>query len=92
MRTKGLNNAKFIVKVEGNKKTKKIRTIEVFDNRTQRFWTDEQISERGIEEFLNVEDLKETLNWNQNGDSSRYQFKWGQSAKEVSEGLAYVFD
>lgn len=92
MRTKTLNNAKLIVKVEGNKLTKAIKTISVFDNRTQKFWTNESIQERGIKNFLNMQDMKETLNWNLNGDSLKYQFKWGQSGKEKSEGLAYVFD
>lgn len=92
MRTKILNNAKLIVRVEGNKFTKAIKTLSVFDNRTQKFWTNEDIKERGIKNFLNMEDMKETLNWNLNGDSSKYQFKWGQSGKERSEGLAYVFD
>lgn len=92
MRTKTLNNAKLIVRVEGNKLTKVIKTLSVFDNRIQKFWTDEHIQERGINDFLNIEDLKETLNWNLNGDSSKFQFKWVQSGKEKSEGLAYVFD
>jgi hypothetical protein len=26
-----------------------------------------------------------------NGDGSKYQFKWGQSGKSFSEGVAYVF-
>ncbi len=91
MRRKSIGSAKLIIKVEGNKQTKEIRTISVFDNRTQKFWTDEQIHKRGIERFLNMEDMKETLNWNLNGDDSKYQFKWGQSGKETTEGCAYVF-
>lgn len=91
MRTKSLKNAKLAVKVSSNKQTKKIATILVFDNRTKQFWTDEQIQERGISNFLNVDDMKETLNWNLNGDSSKYQFKWGQSSKESTEGTAYIF-
>ena len=81
MRTKTLNNAKLVVRVEGNKHSKKIITRDVFDNRTQTYWSDERIKERGITHFLNMEDMRETLNWNLNGDSSKYQFKWGQSRK-----------
>ena len=43
--------------------------------RIQDYWTEKQIQERGIVSFLNLDDLKETLNWNLNGDSKRYQFK-----------------
>ena len=91
MRTKTLNNAKLIITVESDKETRKIKTVSVFDNRTQEFWTKERIKERGIIWFLNMEDLKETLNWNLNGDSGKFQFKWGQSSKQKSEGKAYIF-
>lgn len=92
MRTKTLNNAKLIVIVESDRKMRKIKTVSVFDNRTQEYWTKEKIEERGIERFLNMEDMKETLNWNLNGDSKKYQFKWGQSTKTTSEGKAYIYD
>lgn len=92
MRTKTLNNAKLVVRVEGNKHSKEIITRDVFDNRTQTYWSDERIKERGITHFLNMDDMKETLNWNLNGDSSKYQFKWGQSSKDTTEGVAYVFE
>ena len=74
MRTKTLNNAKLIITVESDKETRKIKTVSVFDNRTQEFWTEERIKERGITWFLNIEDLKETLNWNLNGDGGKFQF------------------
>ncbi len=91
MRRKILTNSKLIVKVIGNKTTKKIKTISVYDNRKKEYCSKEYIKERGIEWFLNIEDLKETLNWNLNGDSSKYQFKWGQRDKNFVEGVAYVF-
>lgn len=91
MRRKSLSNAKLVVTVEGNKASGKIKTVSVFDNRTQDYWTENKIHERGIEWFLSVDHMKEALNWNLNGDSSKYQFKWGQSVKGVSEGRAYVF-
>ena len=92
MKTKTLNNAKLVIRVESNKRTKEIVTRDVFDNRTQSYWTDASICERGIEKFLNIEDMKETLNWNLNGDSSKFQFKWGQGTKDCTEGVAYIFD
>lgn len=92
MRTKTLNNAKLVIKIESNRQTCEIRTVSVFDNRIQAYWSKEQIRERGIAHFLHTDDMKETLNWNLNGDSKKYQFRWGQSAKEFSEGVAYVFD
>ena len=92
MRTKSLNNAKLIIRVIGNKHTKEIITENVFDNREQKYWTDERIQERGIRKFLNMEDMKETLNWNLNGDSSKYQFKWVYTVRDKSEGIAYIFD
>lgn len=92
MRTKILNSAKLVVKVESDRTTNRIFTVSVFDNRTESYWTKEQIHERGIEWFLSKEDMKETLNWNLNGDSGKYQFKWGMSCKTKSDGTAYIFD
>ena len=103
MRKKILHKAKLIVKVESIKPSSdklllsvnprlKIKTISVFDNRTNTFWSEDRINKRGIKYFLDIFDLKETLNWNLNGDSSKYQFKWLQSGKEITEGVAYIFD
>lgn len=92
MRTKTLSNAKLIVTVESNKVTREIKTISVYDNRTKEYWSNERIQERGITDFLDLADLKETLNWNTNGDSEKYQFGWGQTGKGKSEGRAYIFD
>lgn len=92
MRTKTLRKAKLIIKITSNKIIHEIVTESVYDNRTQTFWSEERIQERGIQNFLNMDDVKETLNWNLNGDDSKYQFKWGQSGKGISEGYAYIFD
>ena len=89
---RNLSKAKLIVSVESNKLTHKIMTVSVFDNRTQQYWSNEQIQERGIVWFLSLDDMKETLNWNVNGDSKKYWFKWGQSDKNTSQGIAYVFN
>lgn len=91
MRTKTINQAKLIIKIESDKIKNTIKTISVFDNRTNEFLPNEYIKERGIECFLNMDDVKETLNWNLNGDSSKYKFKWGQTVNGISEGVAYIF-
>ena len=89
---KRLSNAKFIVRVESDKNTKQIKTVSVLDNRTNEHKNEKFIQDRGISWFLNLDDLKETLNWNLNGDSSKYVFKWGQSSKTNSDGIVYIFD
>jgi hypothetical protein len=91
MRRKILHKAKLVITVESDRCSGRINTISVFDNRTADYWSDEQIKERGISQFLSVSDMKETLNWNLNGNGSLYQFKWGQSSKNFSAGVAYVF-
>lgn len=58
----------------GDKSRGNIQTEFVYDNRTKRLWTREQIIERGIVSFNNESDMKETLNWNLNGDSEKYQY------------------
>ena len=91
MRKSIIQNAKLIVTVESVDK-KKINTISVFDNRTQKYWMEDQIKERGITYFLNIDDMKETLNWNLNGNELKYDFKWGQTVKGKSTGIAYICD
>lgn len=91
MRKNTIQNAKIIVTVESVDK-KKINTISIFDNRTKKYWSEDQIKERGITYFLNIDDMKETLNWNLNGDESKYGFKWGQTVKGKSIGIACICD
>lgn len=79
--------AKYIIKVQEVDHT--FVAKEVFDNKSQFYRNKEFIKERGIDWFLDLSDLKETLNWNLNGDSSKYQFVWDENQKT---GKAYVFD
>lgn len=83
--------AKLVVTVLSNRKTKQIKTISVYDNRTGRDWTDAQITKRGIWTFNDTADLKATLNWNLNGDPGRYCLQWGQYGKTDTVGYAYIF-
>ncbi len=86
------NISKLIVTVESHKGSKEIKTVSVFDNRTNSCWTFDQIKERGIKAFSDLSDLKETLNWNLDGDSSKFRFKWGQSGKDSTTGYAYIVE
>ena len=90
MRRKMLHHAKLVITVEGTKRGK-ITTLSVYDNRTQAYWTQDRIRERGITWFLDLADMKETLNWNLNGNAQKFQFKWVQSGKTTSQGISYVF-
>ena len=92
MRKSAIANAKLVVTVRSEKSDSAIQTVSVFDNRTHRYWSEEEIHERGIERFLDVQDMKETLNWNLNGDEKKYQFMWGKTAGGISEGRAYISD
>lgn len=89
MKTNGL---KLRVYVSSDKKTHRIETVSVFDERIGEYWPEERIAERGISRFLDLADMKETLNWNLNGDESKYKFRFGMSNKTRSEGIAYIFD
>lgn len=84
--------AKLIVTVTSNRGTDRIQTAAVHDTRTDRDWTPEQIKARGITDFLNLADLRESLNWNLNGDARKYRFSWGPTGRTGSTGAAYVFD
>ena len=79
---------KLAVKVESPKGTKELTTISVYDTRTKKQWTEEQIKERGITWFMDMDDMKETLNWNLNGDSKKYKFQW----EYTTVGTAYIYD
>lgn len=92
MRKKTLHNATLIVTVKSDKKTRKITTVSVYDNVKQEFWPDTKIKERGILAFCDVNDVKETLNWNCNTDSQKYQFTWTENLPDIVIGKAYLFD
>lgn len=93
---RALNKLKLIVEVtsinHSNINRTKIKTISVFDIREQKYWTKEQITKRGIENFLSLPDMKETLNWNLNGDSSLYYFKRIKTSGTAFKGKAFIFD
>ena len=91
MRRGATAGAKLVVTVLSNRKTRQLRTISIHDNRTDRNWTEGQITERGIWKFTDTADLKTTLNWNLNGDPDRYCLQWGQSGRTDTVGYAYIF-
>ncbi len=93
MKKKIYAKAKLIVKVISDKIAKTIMIEGVEDNRISRAWTAKQIHERGIDQtYKDLDELKETLNWNLAGDSSKYRFMWGQSGRITSTGAAYIFE
>lgn len=64
-----------------------LHTENVYDTRTKELWSKEHIHERGIELFINKEDLKESLNWNTNGDGDKYE--WHGVGKDYLVALVY---
>ena len=92
MRKKSVGNAKFLVEIFSPKNSKFCETRSILDLRADVHWSPEQILERGVKSFNDLPDLKDTLNWNLNGDSAKYQFQWGQSGKYGTTGYADIFD
>ena len=91
MKRENLDKAKIIITVESVKGENIIRALTLYDNRIQKY-RNNYLSERNAEYFLDMEDMKQTLNWNFNGDDSKYYFKWGQTVNGYSTGVAYIFD
>ena len=83
-----IKNFTYKVTVESDKATRQLRTlsIEYKDGNG----CNKLIESRGVGSFNDVNDMKDTLNWNLNGDSSKFQFQWGQSDKQTQLGYAYV--
>lgn len=92
MANRNSEKAKLIFTVISDKKTHSIRTQSVFDNRTQEEWTDEHINSRGVRDFSDTADMKETINWCVYGDADKYRLKWGQSGNTNTTWYAYIFD
>lgn len=92
MRKKSAKNAKFLVEIFSPKNSKTCETRSILDLRINSYWEPEEILERGVKDFNDLQDLKATLNWNLDGDSSKYQFCWGQSGRNGTIGYAYIFD
>lgn len=90
---KNTKDLKFIVTVESSKNSSFIKTIGIKDTRTNKELKDDYINKRGITNFSDLKDLKETLNWNLNGCSMKYTFRWcGTTKNGNSIGTAYVFN
>lgn len=63
-----------------------------FDNRTGKWWSKEEMVNRGLTWFLDLQNLKESLNWNLNGDDQKYQFVPEMTSKKALYGTAYIYD
>lgn len=107
MRKNTLDKAKYIVSVISNKATHNIKIESIYGKKADRYLSHDEIVEHGLRDYTYsdshykdgqvvyrtaLDDLKEDLNWMLNGDSSKYQFGWGQSGKDTLVGIAYVFD
>lgn len=90
MRKSTYNGAKLVVTAVIDKTTGKIRTESVFDRRNDEYWTPEHIGSRGIWDFSDLHDFEDTLNWNLNGDGSKFGRRFGQSGKDTSVVYGYV--
>ena len=84
--------AKYAITLQSDKHAHALTTQSVTDQRSCENWTQEQIQQRGIVNFADLKDMAETLNWNLNGDASKFVYKFGQSGKDTSAVYAYVFD
>lgn len=107
MRKNMIDKAKYIVEVISDKATHDIKIKSVFDKKSDRYLTHDEVVESGLRDYTYSDNyykdsqvvyrtaldyLKEDLNWMLNGDSDKYMFSWGQSGINTSEGTAYVFD
>lgn len=70
-------------------KEKRLNTISVLDVRTGFLWSKNQIIERGIAYFLNIKDLKETLNWNTNSNESLFESFISENSNLIT---VYLYD
>ena len=84
--------AKYAITLQINKHTHALTTQSVTDQRICESWTQEQIQQRGIVNFADLKDMAETLNWNLNGDVSKFVYRFGQSGRDTSTVYACVFD
>ena len=90
---KHINNAKFVVTLESNKNTHKLKTISIFDNRVNRDRTEDVHKDKpALKSFGDLADMKESLNWCLYCDDTKYRVKFGQGNKETQLVYAYLFD
>ena len=83
-----IKNFNYKVTVESDKATRKLRTLAIEDKYGKD--CNKLIESRGVGSFNDVNDMEDTLNWNLNGDSSKFQFQWGQDDNQTQLGYAYV--
>lgn len=91
-RNKNIQGAKLVVTLQSKRGSNSLNTVSVYDNRQNKEWSAEKIKERGIVNFNDLDDAKDTLNWCVDGDSAKYQFVWAHNGSTTSTGYAYIFD
>ena len=87
-----IQGAKLVVTLQSQKGSNSLQTVSVYDNRLKAEWGEDRIKVRGIENFADLDDAKDTLNWCVDGDSAKYQFVWAHNGSTTSTGYAYIFD
>ena len=83
---KRARHADLIVTVHSDKRTRHLHTVSIYDVKADCYKPESFIENRGISWFLDLADLKETLNWNLGGDPAKYCFQWGTPGT----GYAYI--
>lgn len=84
---------KLVIMVTKNNDEKNFVVEDVYDNRTCEEWTVDRMKERGLlDGFLDKDDLKESLNWNLNGDSDKYRIKIKERTKEKTIYTCFIYD
>lgn len=91
-KNKNTQGAKLVVTLQSKRGSNSLQTVSVYDNRLKADWGEDKIKERGIVNFNDLDDAKETLNWCVYGDSAKYQFVWAHNGSTTSTGYAYIFD
>ena len=87
-----IQKAKLVITLQSRRGSNRLQTVSVYDNRINAEWGAEIIKKRGIVNFNDLDDAKDTLNWCVDGDSAKYQFVWAHNGSTTSTGYAYIFD
>ena len=81
-------NFTYKITLEKDKTTHHLKTLSIVDEEGND--CSDLIEKRNLQLFIDMNDMKETLNWNLACDSSKFKFQWGQGDKRTQIGYAYV--
>ena len=83
-----INNFTYKVTLESDNATRRLKTLSIVDNEGND--RSDLIEKRNLQWFIDMHDMEETLNWNLNGDQSKFKFQWWQGDKQTQLGYTYV--